>query len=88
MADAATSPSEAPGSGEWVPVAERLPNVNTSVLCMVEHCATKNRKKLVLVYVEEDDCSWRVDDFGGCLAKLSYDFNITHWMSLPEAPRQ
>ena len=65
------------------PTKNQLPDVGSAVLAIVQHCTTKKRKYVVLRYVDEDDCSWRVDDIR-YMAKLAHDWDVIAWGYLPE----
>ena len=65
---------------EWISVEEK-PEIGKPVLCEFEHWYSKNKYYQVLVYVNEDDCSWRVFDIG-YMDEMSHDYNITKWQNI------
>jgi Protein of unknown function (DUF551). len=69
---------------QWVSVKERLPEVGVDVIATLEHWESKNKRRAALKRVKEDDCDWRTSDDN---SEISYSFNVTHWMPLPELPK-
>ncbi len=79
---------------EWISLKDKLPKLNESVLLFddwVSHRDTNTKHKEVRVgFLEEYtirkskigivvDCEWKGTEFA---------FNITHWMPLPEPPKE
>ena len=60
----------------WVKVSDSLPAINVPVLCKLQHWHTKNIQEHLLIYVNEDDVSWRTSDDH---SELSYDYNVIEW---------
>lgn len=73
---------------DWISVKKRLPKEHEPVLCCFSHWNVNVPRQTVMVHINEDDCSWRVWDLGDYYPELSYDFNVTHWMPLPEPPKK
>jgi len=73
QADASTSPSEAPGYGAWISVADKTPKDERPVLVYI-----KGTYPATASYYNGK--FWRI-----CGANYNHD-GITHWMELPEAP--
>ena len=68
------------GKTKWIPVSERLPMEGVDVLCFSTECV---KPLCVYAYIgngkwEEPDNNWNYGDLLG----------ITHWMPLPEAPKE
>jgi hypothetical protein len=57
---------------EWISVKERLPSNGNTVLCV-----TKNNRPFVCRY----DHAWKRWDVSG-------NVEVTHWMTLPEPPKE
>lgn len=63
---------------KWIPVAERLPDVGDRCLCNVKSFAFPGSFYQALL---------KYDKFGfmeGCI----YTDDVTHWMPLPEPPKE
>jgi len=69
---------------EWKEFPREEPEYGKPVLTVIEHWNTKGRVPVVLRYVDEDDCCWRVVDGGKYESELSYDWNVVLWTSIPE----
>ena len=73
----------------WIPVTERLPEESGSYIVTAcdEHCAAGEGiwYDTVVVVAEYYKGGWSWDD-GGC----EYDLSglVTHWMPLPEPPKE
>jgi hypothetical protein len=63
--------------GKWIPVGERLPELNTKVLC----CGIKGGRFIaeLTTWGIEKHLTWDKRDGKGCPT-------VTHWMPLPEPP--
>ena len=57
------------------------PDPEKPVLAVIQHWHTKGKRYAVLVGVNEDDCSYRLDDDG---SELSHDWDVIAWDYLPE----
>ncbi len=64
------------GVQKWIPVTERLPNLWETVIV----CDTREQYVGACMYYGNDD--WLHDD------KLWDTSEITHWMPLPEPPKE
>ena len=76
------------GLKEWISVKDRLPENSMPVLCNFRHWNIQKDRQNVLIYVDEDDCDWRVWDLGDYKAELSHSYDVTHWMPLPDPPKE
>jgi hypothetical protein len=82
-------PSEAPGSGEWVPVAERLPEEEGFYLVCHD-----SKKVFKCDCWDADKKQWMDLEMTKLVNQLGKpedekeEYEITHWMPLPEAPRR
>ena len=64
------------GRPKWIPVTERLPEKNTSVLVYYKHGRN-------IFWYDEKDGFCDIDQYGmNCP-----DGTVTHWMPLPEPPK-
>ncbi len=72
----------------WINAKDIRPEDGEAVLGCLHHWNTKINRKAVLIYVNESDCSWRIWGFGGYNPELSHDYTVTHWMPLPEPPKE
>lgn len=65
--------------GKWIPVSERLPELNTKVLC----CGIKGGRFIaeLTTWGIEKHLTWDKRDGKGCPT-------VTHWMPLPEPPKE
>ena len=61
---------------KWISVEERLPEPDKNVLTL------ENRKRVRIGYYSEDCEEWVINDM------VAYDEDITHWMPLPEPPKE
>lgn len=61
--------------------ADDTPEPGTTVLAVLQHWHTKNKRFAVLKSVDEDDCSYRTADDN---SELSHDWNVIAWDRLPE----
>lgn len=64
------------GKPKWIPVSERLPNLHETVIV----CDVREQYVGAWMYYGNDD--WLHDD------KLFDTEEITHWMPLPEPPKE
>lgn len=66
-------------SSKWIPVGERLPELNTKVLC----CGIKGGRFIaeLTTWGIEKHLTWDKRDGKGCPT-------VTHWMPLPEPPKE
>lgn len=62
---------------KWNSVKCCLPEAGQVVSAKIQHWRTKGIKECKLVYVNEDDCSWRTEDD---LSELDYNWNVVVWM--------
>lgn len=65
---------------EWIPVGERLPKFDKSVLFFIPDAETVTQG-----YRWRTPLSWRWSTEEGALFEQS---KVTHWMPLPEAPKE
>lgn len=65
---------------EWIPVKERLPDFEGCLLCMVEDGTYAGIRYQTILYFDERGFT---DGFG-----TSEDLIVTHWMPLPEPPKE
>lgn len=81
--------------GEWISVNERLPNNNQRVLATnnneIELCFYRGDNKRVNQY-NDWYIGWFAGDSGGTFSSEPYSYdkyisNVTHWMPLPEPPK-
>ena len=75
LANQVASSSKYLASSEWIPVTERLPEKNTSVLAYLES------GRCVLFYDRYGFCE--IDEYG---QDRAVD-DVTHWMPLPQPPK-
>ena len=69
---------------QWIPVTERLPKYGTKVLVFAYgHDVLTAR----LCKEPENDYLYPVFDCNGIYSELAKQGRITHWMPLPEAPK-
>lgn len=61
---------------KWISVEDRLPKPDKNVLTL------KNRKRVRIGYYSEDCEEWVINNM------VAYDECITHWMPLPEPPKE
>ena len=71
--DTGLEPDEIP---HWIPVSERLPEVNTRVLVW-----GKEHKEAVVAVFNEDGI-WAIAHGWGVV------YGVTHWMPLPQPPKE
>ena len=62
---------------DWINVNKRLPYLYQPVLCFSESIDGKS------YYYSVD---YMIDDSQWCSASLSWKYEVTHWMELPEPP--
>lgn len=65
---------------KWIPVTERLPEINAEVLCY----RGNHIGALMDAYTYMGDYKWQ-DTYG--FWNYTEDEGITHWMPLPEPPK-
>jgi len=65
----------------WIKTSERKPDVQEGDCCDV--LAVVSEQVLVLNYTNDDSVHPWVDE----LSSLYQDYEVTHWMPLPEAPK-
>ena len=68
-------------SSKWIPVSERFPEENADVLC----CRGNHIGALMDVYTYKGDGKW--EDTYGYWNYTDIE-GITHWMPLPELPKE
>lgn len=68
--------------GEWINVKDRLPPKNTAVICLIKYEKPDKWYTYALLAIRNN--SWE-QFWGGKL--LHEDYNVTHWMPLPEPPK-
>ena len=69
---------------KWIPVTERLPNIDDDVL--MYFADDGNMTAGFLVDVGEDTSMWSAYSDGGYYTDC--DYVPTHWMPLPEPPKE
>ena len=72
---------------EWIPVSERLPEVGQEVLVWYHrsyNVAYLQKMKPVKLQPPQFN---NVEMFEWCFGDFE-DFDVTHWMPLPEAPKE
>jgi hypothetical protein len=62
----------------WIPVTERLPEKNVNVLCHLRSLDTQS--ECCIIDHLKDGRWWK--------AEYSWNFEVTHWMPLPEPPKE
>lgn len=71
----------------WIPVTERLPeSVRKSYLCLTDtgyHCEARWTNNVYGVWTSSMDNEW-----GWSIADVPQFRKITHWMPLPEPPKE
>lgn len=72
-------PEDDPRWVPWVPTKEKMPEVGTVVVAILQHWHTKGLRQTELIIVDEGDCSFRTTDDN---SEISYDWDITHWMEI------
>jgi hypothetical protein len=65
----------------WVPILNGYPELGVEVLGIVQHWNTKGKRIISIKKVNESDCEWRTADDN---SEISYDWNVTHWMPVPD----
>lgn len=70
-----------PTINQWISVEERMPEPDTSVLVSVPDYDSSRR---ILVAMYDDFWGWR----GQWDGAISMRTQITHWMPLPEPPKE
>jgi hypothetical protein len=65
----------------WIKTSERKPDVQEGDCCDV--LAVVSEQVLALNYTNDDSVHPWVDEF----SNLYQDYEVTHWMPLPEAPK-
>ena len=67
---------------DWIPVSERLPEVDISVLAVMDPRARFwNHEPVVMMARLDEYNTWIVEDDQWCGGDMA-----THWMPLPEVP--
>ena len=66
---------------EWISVKDKLPEINTDVLI----CRGYRKRDVISLYTYLGHDEWE-DEYG--YWSRTDDEGITHWMSLPEPPRE
>ena len=78
---------------KWIPVTERLPETKGITSIDIDGCFYEWERSDFVLGIDEDGdmhvvqygeyegCNWWVDELGG-------DYDITHWMPLPEPPME
>jgi len=61
---------------KWIDWRKRFPEEGKPVWCKLQHWHTKGIHYAWLIYVKEDDCSWRTADDR---SEISYDWNVLCW---------
>ena len=69
---------------KWIPVTERLPEIDADVL--MYFADDDNMTAGFLVDVEEDTSMWSAYSDGGYYTDC--DYVPTHWMPMPEPPKE
>lgn len=67
---------------KWIPVTERLPDTDVDVLVMVHW---RDYPEDMMCYGRRFKTRWYL--WNGELGELIKGFDITHWMPLPEPPK-
>ncbi len=67
----------------WIPVGERLPDTDVDVLVMVHW---RDYPEDMMCYGRRFKTRWYL--WNGELGELNKGFDITHWMPLPEPPKE
>lgn len=70
-------PSIDVGSGDWISIKEKLPEYDKSVLI----CYSK-QQDITIAWLAEDIECFEDDDY------MYYMSEVTHWMPLPEPPKE
>ena len=70
-----------PSAQRWIPVSERLPELRTKVLCCGERGGRFIAELAVSVFGPKNSVYW--DRKNGKLCS-----KVTHWMPLPEKPKE
>ena len=66
----------------WISVDDRLPETGCEVLAYIKHLNPRFGPHTVVLYASASpDHFWEYDE-----GELSYNWNVTHWMPLPEPP--
>ncbi len=64
---------------EWISVKDRLPEKNGRYITTV--CKYKDEIDVFDLWYEDDD--WYIDE-----GDYMYEYEVTHWMPLPEPPKE
>lgn len=67
----------------WIPVAEQLPGDNQDVLVMVHW---RDYQEDMMCYGRKSKTRWFL--WNGELAEIFNGFDVTHWMPLPQPPKE
>lgn len=67
----------------WIPVTERLPDIGKDVLVMVHW---RDYSEDMMCYGRKYKTRWYL--WNGELGELLKGFDITHWMPLPDPPKE
>lgn len=68
----------------WIPVTERLPDFEGMCLCMRKSYSKANFRHQEIMYFDYDEQAFCSNVDGIFVA----DGNVTHWMPLPEPPKE
>lgn len=66
---------------EWISINERLPDGECLAICMVKG---HGYKEMLIGYIGEDEYS---PNGYSCETDGIFLYNVTHWMPLPEPPK-
>jgi hypothetical protein len=69
---------------EWMPIGSAPPDGKE--MFVVIACGVKPFPNSRSTYTSDPWCVWRDKD--GSYARWPHDFNPTHWMPLPEPPKE
>lgn len=69
---------------KWISVEERLPELDTEVLCFMDECIEVGKLVDRRAFEERNSvCLNPIWHFCDCID----DLGVTHWMPLPEPPK-
>lgn len=69
---------------EWISVKEKLPKNRTAVLCIIRY---KNPDKwFTYALLDYNEGEWEY--FSGYKENFNSYYQVTHWMSMPEPPKE
>lgn len=83
-ADAVGVLSKKEKTTRWIPVTERLPDFEGMCLCMRKSYSKANFRHQEIMYFDYDEQAFCSNVDGIFVA----DGNVTHWMPLPEPPKE